>query len=83
MGFIGTRRKFFGWTNSVLIAGGAARNSEQAANARPAAEGEDYYDKLGVTKIINAAGSYTALSASTMPRLYKQQWRARRSIRFG
>ncbi len=27
----------------------------------------DYYDKLGVTKIINAAGTYTALTASTMP----------------
>jgi L-seryl-tRNA(Ser) seleniumtransferase len=30
-------------------------------------EGEDYYDKLGVAKIINAAGTYTALTASTMP----------------
>jgi len=29
--------------------------------------GEDYYDKLGVTRIINAAGTYTALTASTMP----------------
>ena len=29
--------------------------------------GEDYYDKLGVTKIINAAGTYTALTASIMP----------------
>ena len=28
--------------------------------------GEDYYDKLGVTKIINAAGTYTALTASIM-----------------
>ena len=26
-----------------------------------------YYEKLGVTKIINAAGTYTALTASTMP----------------
>ncbi len=33
----------------------------------PAAEGEDYYDKLGVSKIINAAGTYTALTASIMP----------------
>ncbi len=33
----------------------------------PASEGEDYYDKLGVTKIINAAGTYTALTASIMP----------------
>jgi L-seryl-tRNA(Ser) seleniumtransferase len=27
----------------------------------------DYYEKLGVTPFINAAGTYTALSASTMP----------------
>jgi L-seryl-tRNA(Ser) seleniumtransferase len=27
----------------------------------------DYYDKLGVTKIINAAGTYTYLTASIMP----------------
>lgn len=30
-------------------------------------QGEDYYDKLGVTKFINAAGTYTILTASTMP----------------
>jgi L-seryl-tRNA(Ser) seleniumtransferase len=39
----------------------------QAAEVHHAVEGEDYYDKLGVTKIINAAGTYTALTASTMP----------------
>jgi L-seryl-tRNA(Ser) seleniumtransferase len=62
-----TRRKFFGWANWFVIAGGAARETEQAANARPTLDGEDYYDKLGVSKIINAAGTYTALTASTMP----------------
>ena len=30
-------------------------------------DGEDYYDKLGVTKIINAAGTYTMFTASIMP----------------
>jgi uncharacterized pyridoxal phosphate-dependent enzyme len=34
---------------------------------RAADEGEDYYDKLGVGKFINAAGTYTILTASTMP----------------
>jgi len=29
--------------------------------------GEDYYDKLGVAKIINAAGTYTVLTAACMP----------------
>ena len=33
----------------------------------PAEDGQDYYEKLGVTKIINAAGTYTILTASTMP----------------
>jgi L-seryl-tRNA(Ser) seleniumtransferase len=28
---------------------------------------EDYYDKLGVAKIINAAGTYTTLTAAVMP----------------
>jgi len=37
------------------------------APGRLVGEGEDYYDKLGVTKIINAAGTYTILTASTMP----------------
>ncbi len=36
-------------------------------NSRPHSEGEDYYAKLGVPKIINAAGTYTHLTASTMP----------------
>jgi L-seryl-tRNA(Ser) seleniumtransferase len=61
-----TRRDFFAWTrNSLAAAGivGAVPGSAEAAIA-PA---EDYYDKLGVTKIINAAGTYTALTASTMP----------------
>jgi L-seryl-tRNA(Ser) seleniumtransferase len=39
----------------------------EAADTRHETAGEDYYDKLGVTKIINAAGTYTALTASTMP----------------
>ena len=63
----GTRRKFLGWTNWALAACGMASRPLKAAGARSTAEGEDYYDKLGVTKIINAAGTYTALTASTMP----------------
>ncbi|HEY1950768.1 MAG TPA: selenocysteine synthase [Bryobacteraceae bacterium] len=38
-----------------------------AAVVRTAEPVTDYYDKLGVTKIINAAGTYTMLTASTMP----------------
>ena len=32
-----------------------------------ASEGEDYYAKLGVSTIINAAGVYTILTAACMP----------------
>ena len=58
-----TRRGFLGWANSALAAAGLAGNRAEAAPEI----GEDYYDKLGVQKIINAAGTYTALTASVMP----------------
>src|SRR5437016_356392 len=67
MDAIGTRRKFLGWANWLFASGGLASHHLQAAELRHTAEGEDYYDKLGVTKIINAAGTYTSLTASTMP----------------
>lgn len=59
------RRGFLGWANSGLAAMGLAGGKLEAKDH--AAAGEDYYEKLGVTKIINAAGTYTALTASTMP----------------
>src|SRR5476649_2757194 len=59
-----TRRNFFSWTRNLLAAGAGAGVVPAAEAAVP---GTDYYDKLGVTKIINAAGTYTALTASTMP----------------
>src|SRR5262245_23923239 len=57
----GTRRTFLG------AGAGMAGGKLFAANAKGASGGEDYYEKLGVTKIINAAGTYTALTASIMP----------------
>jgi L-seryl-tRNA(Ser) seleniumtransferase len=65
-----SRRDFFAWTRGLLAAGVASQGvpvKAAPAPAQPADEGEDYYDKLGVTKIINAAGTYTILTASTMP----------------
>src|SRR5689334_18062188 len=53
------RRSFFGTAGAGILG--------QVKVAEAAPSGEDYYDKLGVTKIINAAGTYTALTASTMP----------------
>jgi len=54
-----TRRHFFAWSQSLLALG--------ASGGAPNEPNVDYYDKLGVTKIINAAGTYTALTASIMP----------------
>lgn len=63
----GTRRGFL--AQNALAALGALGVPFSRAHAAPAtqADGEDYYDKLGVPKIINAAGTYTSLTASIMP----------------
>jgi uncharacterized pyridoxal phosphate-dependent enzyme len=53
------RRAFIG---TIGAAGAASAQTRSGKDV-----GEDYYEKLGVTKIINAAGTYTALTASIMP----------------
>ena len=63
----GTRRKFLGCANGILAGGLAGRAHPLAAATHGVMEGEDYYEKLGVAKIINAAGTYTVLTSSTMP----------------
>jgi L-seryl-tRNA(Ser) seleniumtransferase len=65
-----SRRSFLRSGKRALAAGGLAVSGaalSPAATHPPADEGEDYYEKLGVAKIVNAAGTYTALTASTMP----------------
>ncbi len=59
------RRDFFASINRTVAAGGVG--FAIASRAAAAARAEDYYDKLGVTKLINAAGTYTNLTGSTMP----------------
>lgn len=70
-----SRRRFLQWsqaamaalgTTSFLGAGSKAFGSETSGQ-KPAAPEEDYYAKLGVTRLINAAGTYTIYTASTMP----------------
>jgi len=64
------RRKFLRNGAPALIAGGVALSSAPAlakAPGKSAAKATDYYQKLGLTPFINAAGTYTVLSASTMP----------------
>ncbi len=74
-----TRRKFFRKSGQAMMASGAAMCGgsipEVHASSRASVKGVDYYRKLGVTPFINAAGTYTVLSASTMPGRSKQQSR--------
>jgi L-seryl-tRNA(Ser) seleniumtransferase len=62
-----SRRRFFAWTSSAAAGLGAAPLFASARTPATAVDGEDYYDKLGVAKIINAAGTYTTLTAACMP----------------
>jgi L-seryl-tRNA(Ser) seleniumtransferase len=62
-----SRRRFLGWSQGLLAAASAIPWLESQAKAEPAPADEDYYNKLGVDKIINAAGTYTYLTAAVMP----------------
>src|SRR3954462_15936758 len=67
-----SRRKLLGKGAQAVVAGGIAFSQIPALEARAASKPSkseaavDYYQKLGVTPFINAAGTYTVLSASTM-----------------
>jgi uncharacterized pyridoxal phosphate-dependent enzyme len=65
-----SRRKLLRNGAQAVLAGGAALgipSLEAQGSAKPTPKAVDYYQKLGVTPFINAAGTYTVLSASTMP----------------
>jgi hypothetical protein len=69
-----TRRRFFGKARNLFAFGAAASLPTTAASNRTSTEvGVDYYDKLGVTKIINA-GTYTFLTASIRRRRHHCHW---------
>lgn len=53
--------------SAVPILGGATDVLAATAPGGSAKSHPDYYDKLGVTKIINAAGTYTELTSAVMP----------------
>ncbi|MFZ0137287.1 MAG: selenocysteine synthase [Candidatus Sulfotelmatobacter sp.] len=68
-GFL-SRRRFFRWASSLAAAVGAAplvSSSRAFSSPMPSPDGDDYYAKLGVPTIINAAGTYTTLTAACMP----------------
>lgn len=68
-----SRRKLFRKGGHAIIAGGvgvcagSALSATATSSPAGAVKPVDYYQKLGVTPFINAAGTYTILSASTMP----------------
>ncbi len=66
-----TRRKLLRNGAQAVLAGGVTLSGipslEAQGSAKSAPTVTDYYQKLGVTPLINAAGTYTVLSASTMP----------------
>jgi L-seryl-tRNA(Ser) seleniumtransferase len=66
-----SRRKLLQNGAQAALASGVALSGipalETRAFAKSSTPAVDYYEKLGVTPFINAAGTYTTLSASTMP----------------
>ena len=67
-----SRRKLLRSGGQAIVAGGVAAVCAGSALPgscviAPQVKGVDYYEKLGVTPFINAAGTYTILTASTMP----------------
>jgi uncharacterized pyridoxal phosphate-dependent enzyme len=69
-----SRRGFLRASQATVAALGAMPMLGNATNvlaatvsSAEAAEHPDYYDKLGVTKLINAAGTYTELTSAVMP----------------
>jgi L-seryl-tRNA(Ser) seleniumtransferase len=66
-----SRRSFFSVSRTVLASIGLsnwiAPSQSMAAVLSSQDDGVDYYAKLGVQEIINAAGTYTSLTAAIMP----------------
>jgi D-glucosaminate-6-phosphate ammonia-lyase len=63
-----SRRHFLETISAFPLVGGVTAASTAPAAAAPARKGErDYFRELGVRPFINAAGTYTAMTASLMP----------------
>ena len=62
-----TRRRFLEIVSSLPVVGGIVGNSRVEAAAPARMSGRDYFRELGVRPFINAAGTYTAMTASLMP----------------
>src|SRR5689334_3458536 len=63
-----TRRRFLEQISTLPLIGGVVGASGLHLDAAAAAKGgRDYFRELGVRPFINAAGTYTAMTASLMP----------------
>ena len=63
-----SRRRFLETISAVPLAGGfVAAGAAPARAAEKSKRGVDYFKDLGVRPFINAAGTYTAMTASLMP----------------
>jgi len=62
-----SRRRFLEMVSSVPLVGGFLEAGGTAAAAAPQPAARDYFRELGVRPFINAAGTYTAMTASLMP----------------
>ena len=62
-----SRRRFLENIPALPLIGGFVGASGSAATAAAAGGGRDYFKELGIRPFINAAGTYTAMTASLMP----------------
>jgi D-glucosaminate-6-phosphate ammonia-lyase len=63
-----SRRRFLESATAMPLVGGLSAAGVASAAAAPAGKrGRDYFGELGVRPFINAAGTYTAMTASLMP----------------
>ncbi len=62
-----SRRRFLGTASTLPVVGGIAATNPVLAEAA-VKKGTDYFRDLGVRPFINAAGTYTAMTASLMPK---------------
>ena len=63
-----SRRRFLEIVSGLPLLGGLVETHAMPAAAAPArSAGRDYFRELGVRPFINAAGTYTAMTASLMP----------------
>ena len=62
-----SRRRFLESLAALPVVGGVVAGTVPAAAAAARNSGRDYFRELGVRPFINAAGTYTAMTASLMP----------------